>query len=74
MNFYQYNIVAFVLLNTFLVYRQRRREGRARASSETNGKEDWEKTLAAEAVNWQFKKRFLPVYLLVFGADWLQVL
>jgi hypothetical protein len=29
--------------------------------------------IAAKAMNWQFKLRFLPVYLLVFGADWLQV-
>ncbi|RDW78494.1 hypothetical protein BP5796_06346 [Coleophoma crateriformis] len=32
-----------------------------------------ESVAAAEAVNWHFKMKFLPVYLLVFGADWLQV-
>ena len=74
MDFYSVNVVALVALNAALSYRQwKQQNGRANRSKEMAGGRGAESILAAEAVNMQFKKRFLPVYLLVFGADWLQV-
>lgn len=73
MDFYSANVVVFVVVNAALSFRQWRQDGRAGMHKEMAGGEGHESILAAEAVNRQFKKRFLPVYLLVFGADWLQV-
>lgn len=74
MDFYSANVVALVALNAALSYRQwKQQNGRANRPKETTGGRGAESILAAEAVNMQFKKRFLPVYLLAFGADWLQV-
>lgn len=73
MDFYHYNLIAFVLLNTCLVYWQYRRDGKSKGSKETVGTAEREKQAAGEAMIWHFKKRYLPVYMLVVGADWLQV-
>ena len=74
MDFYSVNVVAFVALNAALSYLQwKQQNGRANKSKEMTGGVGAESILAADAENMLFKKRFLPVYLLVFGADWLQV-
>lgn len=71
MDFYSKNVLVFVALNAALSYRQwKQQNGRANkvaAEGKTEAIQD------AEAMNMQFKKRFLPVFLLGFGADWLQV-
>ncbi|KAL3418756.1 major facilitator superfamily domain containing protein 5 [Phlyctema vagabunda] len=72
MDFYSANVVAFVALNAVLSYRQYKKSGNVIQTKEMAGGVGTESMLAAQAVNSQFKKRFLPVYLLVFGADWLQ--
>lgn len=74
MGFYEYNLVVFIAVNTFLGYLQHQRETRATKTDEVTNDAGREALVAAKAVNWQFKKRFLPVYLLVFGSDWLQVI
>jgi hypothetical protein len=72
MEFYQMNVIAFVLFNSFLAFLQHRSNGKTKAGRALeDGNEA--SVIAAKAMNWQFKLRFLPVYLLVFGADWLQV-
>jgi hypothetical protein len=74
MDFYSVNVVALGALNAALSYLQwKKQDGRAIRSKEMAGGVGAESILAANAVNTHFKKRFLPVYLLVFGADWLQV-
>ncbi|TVY82671.1 Molybdate-anion transporter [Lachnellula suecica] len=77
MSFYTYNVVAFVLINASIAYLQRRRDGKTAIARTQNSVQDGESGRAAltaeEAVIWQFKKKFMPVYLLAFGADWLQV-
>jgi hypothetical protein len=71
MDFYNANVVAFVALDVALSYRQWKQQN-ARANGMACGGEA-EPILAAEAANKRLKRRFLPVYLLVCGADWLQV-
>lgn len=68
MDFYSVNVVAFVMLDAALSYLQWKQHNvRANKSKEVAGA-GW-----AESMLSLFKKRFLPVYLLVSGADWLQV-
>ncbi|CZS90269.1 hypothetical protein WAI453_004249 [Rhynchosporium graminicola] len=65
MDFYHFNFVAFVLINSALAFYQTRcRQIPATESLEGKGN-------TAAAVK-RFKMRFLPIYLLVNGADWLQ--
>ena len=66
MDFYSVNVVAFVALNAALSYLQWRRQKSGASLSQ-------EKAGGVGTEYAQFKSRFLPVYLLVFGADWLQV-
>ena len=75
MDFYSTNVVVFVALNTALSYRQWRQQDGENGKKVAGEGEPGEAgaMVAAQAVNKQFKRRFLPVYLLVFGADWLQV-
>lgn len=73
MGFYDYNLVGFVLLISAVGYYQWRRNAAISRSRDAEGGASEESTLLARDVNWQFKRRFLPVYLLVMGADWLQV-
>jgi hypothetical protein len=75
MAFYEYNLLIFVVVNAGLAYLQHRRDGKAAAarSQGQDGEAARATITAGEAVIWQFKKKFLPVYLLAFGADWLQV-
>jgi len=65
MDFYHFNFAAFVLINSALAYYQTRcRQIPEAGSLEPKGN-------TAGAVK-RFKMRFLPIYLLVNGADWLQ--
>jgi hypothetical protein len=75
MAFYEYNIVFFVVLNAVIAYLQHRRDGKAaRARSEGQDAEAQKAArTAGDLVIYQFKWDFLPVYLLAFGSDWLQV-
>jgi hypothetical protein len=66
---YDYFLVCFVATNLCLFFWQHNQVLR---NQDLSGKSS-EAVIAATAAKWQFKKRFLPVYLLVFGADWLQV-
>lgn len=66
MDFYHFNFAAFVLINSALAFYQTRcRQTPVAGSLEAKGN-------TAGAVK-RFKMRFLPIYLLVNGADWLQV-
>ncbi|TVY17096.1 Molybdate-anion transporter [Lachnellula arida] len=74
MEFYGYNVVGFVIVIAGIVYLQYRRDRKAAAAkSQGQDCEAARATITAgDAVIWQFKKKFLPVYLLAFGSDWLQ--
>ena len=75
MEFYQTNFAAFVLLNIVFAYREYRQSDKAAAADEKDGESrklvegGQEGNHAIKAFKW----RFLPIYLLVNGADWLQV-
>lgn len=73
MGFYDYNLLVFVAAIAAVGYYQYKRDVASSHSREVDGELGKEAVVAARVVNWQFKKRFLPVYLLVNGADWLQV-
>jgi len=73
-DFYAVNVVAFVTLNAWLSYLQWKQQTReARRSKEIAGGVRPDSSPARDASYTLLKKKFLPVYLLVFGADWLQV-
>ncbi|KAL8993487.1 MAG: hypothetical protein Q9169_006306 [Polycauliona sp. 2 TL-2023] len=84
MDFYQINLVAFVLVNGSMVYRQYREEKRAELSekiqdfdAENDTAGEGGSTAKVDAVSSassakQFTNVFFPVYVLVWGADWLQ--
>ncbi|KAL8917471.1 MAG: hypothetical protein Q9172_005838 [Xanthocarpia lactea] len=84
MDFYQINLVAFVLLNGSMVYRQYRQDKRVELSEkiqEFDAENDTESDeghiakvdLAPAASSAKhFTNIFFPVYVLVWGADWLQ--
>jgi len=73
MDFYQSNVVALVALNLCLAYRQYRQDRKTKKSQNRAAGTGADSIVAPEAVTSQFKRKFLPVYLLVFSADWLQV-
>jgi len=69
MDFYKGNFAVFALLNAGLAFREYRQV-------ETRQEKDDESGLEAEGkavVLNKFKWNFIPIYLLVNGADWLQV-
>jgi hypothetical protein len=66
MEFYQGNFAAFVLLNILLAYREYRQEPATDAGKTSHDE-------ATKIVVNKFKWNFIPIYLLVNGADWLQV-
>ncbi|KAL9046004.1 MAG: hypothetical protein Q9214_001058 [Letrouitia sp. 1 TL-2023] len=76
MDFYQVNLLAFVLLNGSMVYRQYKKEKAAEISEKLLdcdtesliGDANIPQTDSATA----FTKTFFPVYVLVWAADWLQ--
>jgi hypothetical protein len=69
MDFYKGNFAAFALLNAILAFREYRQV-------EAPQEKDDESRLEAEGTRVvldKFKWNFIPIYLLVNGADWLQV-
>lgn len=72
MEFYQLNFAIFVVLNAVLAYREYRQTEVPQTEKESSAR----KLVASndnKALLKSFKWRFLPIYLLVNGADWLQV-
>jgi hypothetical protein len=69
MALYEYFLVFFIATNLCLFFWQNGRSVRSQGLDDKSSAS----VIAGTAAKWQFKKRFLPVYLLVFGADWLQV-
>ena len=87
MDFYKINFVAFVLSNGVLGYHQHRQEKTIKLSKAAEGdcelepltgdeeeeeEEEGEATEGSTSASY-FKKIYLAVYVLAFGADWLQV-
>jgi len=69
MDFYKGNFAAFALLNAVLAFIEYRQvEARQEKDVETKLEEE-----GTRAVLDKFKWNFIPIYLLVNGADWLQV-
>lgn len=69
MDFYKGNFAAFALLNAVLAFVEYRQV-------EARQEKDDEARLEAEGMQVvldKFKWNFIPIYLLVNGADWLQV-
>jgi len=74
MEFYKSNVLGLILINASIFYLQRRRKARKSIQMTTVISEAGKEALiASDAILRQFNWRFLPVYALVFGADWLQV-
>ncbi|TVY80369.1 Molybdate-anion transporter [Lachnellula suecica] len=69
MEFYQANFAAFALFNILLAYREYRQE--ETIAPEKDARKRVESNDTKELLR-LFKWRFLPIYLLVNGADWLQ--
>jgi len=70
MDFYPTNFAAFALINVLLAYREYKQEAAIepeKGAREKVQNNDYQDLLRA------FKWRFLPIYLLVNGSDWLQV-
>lgn len=70
MQFYQTNFAVFAVINALLTYREYRQV------EVVPFEKDARKLVQAhdhKAELKRFKRRFLPIYLLVNGADWLQV-
>ncbi|MAD82721.1 MAG: hypothetical protein CL912_07150 [Deltaproteobacteria bacterium] len=70
MDFYTTNLFAFVAVNTLFLILNWRRSHRNH-QDDVPKKDDLQ---SSEGALDQLKIKFLPVYLLVNGADWLQVL
>ena len=72
MDVYQVTFVVLVLGSSYVAYHHHKDEI---WSQEPSGDEDraQAKNLKIEASAAQFKKVFIPVYMLVMGSDWLQV-
>ena len=69
MDFYKGNLAAFALLNAVLAFREYRQVVPL-LEKDDDSKLEAEGT--REALK-KFKWNFIPIYLLVNGADWLQV-
>lgn len=70
MDFYKSNLTVFALLNAFLAFREYRQVEQIPEIKDDEAKLEAEDT---RVVLNQFKWNFIPIYLLVNGADWLQV-
>ncbi len=70
MDFYKSNLTVFALLNALLAFREYRQVEPIQEIKDEDGKLEAE---GARAVLKKFKWNFIPIYLLVNGADWLQV-
>jgi len=74
MEFYKTNVVGLILLNASVFYFQRRHKvHKAKQIPQVISEAGKEAIVASDAILRQFNWRFLPVYGLVFSADWLQV-
>lgn len=74
MEFYKTNVVGLILLNASVFYLQRRQKvHKVKQVPPVISEAGKEAIVASDAILRQFNWRFLPVYVLVFGADWLQV-
>jgi hypothetical protein len=69
MDFYKGNFVVFALLNAGLAFREYRQVETRQGKDDESGLETEEKAVVLN----KFKWNFIPIYLLVNGADWLQV-
>ena len=69
MDFYKGNFAAFALLNAVLAFVEYR-QVEARQEKDNEAKLDAEEM---RVLLDKFKWNFIPIYLLVNGADWLQV-
>ena len=71
MDFYKGNFAVFALVNAGLAYRDYRQvEPLVEVKDDDDSKSEAE---GVKAVLSKFKWNFIPIYLLVNGADWLQV-
>jgi hypothetical protein len=71
MDFYKGNFAAFALLNALLAFREYRQvEPLQEIKDDNDSKIEAD---GARVVLNKFKWNFIPIYLLVNGADWLQV-
>jgi hypothetical protein len=69
MDFYKGNFAVFALLNAGLAFREYRQVGTRQEKDDGLGLEAEGKAVVLN----KFKWNFIPIYLLVNGADWLQV-
>jgi hypothetical protein len=72
MEFYQGNFLCFALLNAILGYREYGHVVVTPAQKPKSPAEGFEREKARGRLK-QFKRNFIPIYLAVNGADWLQV-
>jgi hypothetical protein len=70
MDFYKSNFTVFALLNALLAFREYRQVEPLQEIKDDDTKLEAE---GARIVLNKFKWNFIPIYLLVNGADWLQV-
>ncbi|KAH6679707.1 hypothetical protein B0J14DRAFT_472622 [Halenospora varia] len=73
MAFYEYNLFGFIIFNSSLAYFDHRRSRNANRFRADDNEAARASVMAGKAALWEFKKKFIPVYLLAFGADWLQI-
>jgi hypothetical protein len=69
MDFYKGNFAAFALLNAVLAFREYRQVDAPQEKDDESRAEAEGKRVVLD----KFKWNFIPIYLLVNGADWLQV-
>ena len=70
---YDFSLFGFVVINSSAFFWQRRQNDQAAKREDLECVSSRISLLAARAAKWQLKAQFFPVYLLVLGADWLQV-
>ena len=70
MAFYDYNFIALIAGCALLKYRQRQQDARVQSEKQSDGEAA---NVGGQIEADNFKKSFLVVYMLVMGADWLQV-
>ena len=72
MHFYQGNFLCFALVNAFLGYREYNHAAINPAPKQKSPAEGFEREREQARLK-QFKRNFIPIFLAVNGADWLQV-
>lgn len=73
MAFYESNLVILVIVNAFLLYKQRQQHKAPSTLIETKDQLEAENEKIGDGRVTKFKRQFYPAYILVVGADWLQV-